>query len=386
MTARQRLFASLEGKQTDRVPIWLLFPYHPTYYYVDVRNHPDYKPIFEASKKYAIMLNRRNLGVPSDARMLCVRKNSIPLFALEVTYRSEELQKGRVKIIREHIEFNDRSIFEEHQISESGNKIKKPINSDADLEFFCSLPVETDEKRLYSDLDARLPEYQVEKQEFPEEYGAMMLDLGEPINPLYIGSNLEEYSLWSITQSELVKDFLERNMERLKIIYKWCLERDLADVFFLVGTELASPPLVSRDTFNEWVVPYDKELIDLIHSYGKKVIQHYHGQIRDVLSEFLYMGADAIHTIEAPPIGNCTFTQAYEEVGDKITLIGNIQYDDFRSFSKKQMIAAINSVLDECKGKRFILSPSAGPFIESLPKQMIENYITFMETAWNYPW
>ncbi|WP_146684666.1 uroporphyrinogen decarboxylase family protein [Limihaloglobus sulfuriphilus] len=385
MTARERLFACLEGKATDRVPVWLLFPYHPSHYYVDVRNYPDYKPIFDASKKYALMLNRRNLGIPSDARLLSVRKNSIPLFTPEVSYRSEVFEQDGAKILREHIVYRGRSIFEEQHMCESGSRIKKPINSDSDLEFFCSLPVETDERRIRRELETRLPEYQKEKQEFPKKYGSMMLDLGEPIIPLYAGANLEEYSLWSITQKELVKDFLDRNMQRLRIIYKWSLENDLADIYFLVGTELASPPLVSRETFRNWIVDYDKELIDMIHSYGKKVIQHYHGQIREVLSEFSYMGADAIHTIEAPPIGNCTLTQAYKELGDNVTLIGNIQYDDFRSFSKNQMAAAINSVLDECRGRRFILSPTAGPFLEPLPRQMIENYITFMETAWNYP-
>ena len=90
------------------------------------------------------------------------------------------------------------------------------------------------------------------------------------------------------------------------------------------------------------------------------------------------MAPDALHTIEAPPVGNCTFTQAFEAVNDNITLIGNIQYEDFRSFTKEQMIEAVTKVLDECKDKRLILSPSAGPFLEPLPKQMIDNYITFM--------
>ena len=386
MTARERLFASLDGKPTDRVPIWLLFPYHPTYYYVDVRNHPDYRPIYEASKKYAIMLNRRNLGVPLDVSKLRLRKESIPLFTPEVAYRSEDENKDGLKISREYIEYKGQSIFEEIQTTTFGSKVKKPIDSDEALEFFCSLPIETNTKRLEAELEKRLTDYLREKAEFPEEYGAMMLDLGEPIIPIYFGAKLEEYAVWSLMHSDRIKEFQDRAMQRLRIIYKWVLERDLADIYFLVGTELASPPLVSRDTFQKWIVPYDKELIDMIHSYDKKVIQHYHGQIRDVLSEFSYMGADAIHTIEAPPVGNCTFTQAYKEVGDEITLIGNIQYEDFRSFSKKQMVAAVNAVLDECKGKRFILSPSAGPFLEPLPKQMIENYITFMETAWNYPW
>ena len=176
MTARERLFASLEGKQTDRVPIWLLFPYHPTYYYVDVRNHPDYRPIYEASKKYAIMLNRRNLGVPLDVSKLRLRKESIPLLTPEVAYRSEDENKDGLKISREYIEYKGQSIFEEIQTTTFGSKVKKPIDTDEALEFFCSLPIETNTKRLEAELEKRLTDYLREKAEFPEEYGAMMLD------------------------------------------------------------------------------------------------------------------------------------------------------------------------------------------------------------------
>jgi len=386
MTARERLFAALDGQCTDHVPVWLLFPYHPTRYYVDVRTHLGYIQIFEASKKYAIMLNRRNMGISSDLARLRKCKESLPLFTPEVTYRSEDYEKNGVKISRDYIHYKGKSIFEEIQTAPSTTKVKKPINSDEDLEFFCSLPIETDRQRLETELEKILPAYLREKKEFPEEYGSMMLDIGEPIIPLYHGANLEKYAIWSITQNDRVADFLNRAMERLRIIYKWCLEHDLADIYFLVGAELASPPLVSRNTFEKWIVPYDKELIDMIHSYDKKVIQHYHGQIREVLPSFVEMAPDGLHTIEAPPVGNCTFTEAYRAVNDKITLIGNIQYEDFRSFAKEQMIKAVNSVLDECKGKPFILSPSAGPFIENIPQNMAENYITFMETAWKYPW
>jgi hypothetical protein len=96
------------------------------------------------------------------------------------------------------------------------------------------------------------------------------------------------------------------------------------------------------------------------------------------------MGPDGLHTIEAPPIGNCTFTQAYAAVGNRITLIGNIQYDDFRALDGAGMAQAVRDVLAECRGRRLILSPSAGPFDENPPPRLIENYLTFMETAWNW--
>lgn len=49
--------------------------------------------------------------------------------------------------------------------------------------------------------------------------------------------------------ADAVRAFLDRVMIQKRIVYRWCLERELADVYFLVGSELASPPLVSRATF-----------------------------------------------------------------------------------------------------------------------------------------
>ncbi len=386
MTARERLFAILNGEQTDHVPIWLLFPYHATDYYIDVREHPKYKIIFEVSKKYAIMLNRRSLGAAPHAPKLQLRMSGLPLYEKSVNcYRKESIHQSD-RVIKDIIEYRSDRIYEETCYSKDGTRVKKPLNSIEQLEYFCSLPIETDQNRLHEALEDQLPVYLKEKEEFPLDYGAMMLDMGEPILPLYFAANLDEYPLWSITHNSLVKKFLDRVMERLRIIYRWCLEHDLADVYFLVGSELASPPMFSPATFREWIVPYASEIIDVIHSYDKKVVQHYHGQIKEILPEFLTMAPDALQTIEAPPIGNCTIQEAFSIVQDKMTLIGNIQYDDFYRFNSEQMKRAVVNVLDECKGQKFILSPTAGPYLQNISDEMIQNYIVLMETAWQYKW
>jgi hypothetical protein len=59
MTSRERLFAALEGRPVDRVPVWLLFPYRSPGCYADVRANPRYRSVFEASRERAIMLDRR---------------------------------------------------------------------------------------------------------------------------------------------------------------------------------------------------------------------------------------------------------------------------------------------------------------------------------------
>ena len=373
MTSRERLFAALVGEPTDHVPIWLLFPYHTTGYYVDVRTLPNYCPIFEMSKRYAIMLNRRNF--------------SVALHTPEVTRWRETFEEGGTRVTREYLEYRDESIYSEVRQSASGRVQKKLLDTDADLEFYCSLPINVDQKRIKQQLDQQLPQYLQEREAFPEVYGAMMLGLGEPTGTLYHASNLESYAIWSLTHDAMVVELLDRIMERTRIIYRYCLERDLADVYFLVGSELASPPLVKRDTFQRWSMWYAKELIEMVHAAGRLAIQHYHGQIREILPDFLETAPDGLHTIEDPPIGDCTFAQAYETVGDAITLIGNIQYDEFRSLSSEGMRAKVLAVLEECRGRRLILSPTAGPFDPEIPTSMVENYLTFMQTAWDYgPW
>jgi hypothetical protein len=261
-------------------------------------------------------------------------------------------------------------------------RIRKPLSSEEDLAAFCRLPIETDPRRLGAALEEALAGHRRERAGFPEEYGATMLDLGEPIGQLYARSELTEYPIWSLTCDGMVRELLDRLMERMRAIYGFCLERDLAEVYFLVGSELASPPMVSRETFRRWVVPCARELIGMIHARGRLAIQHYHGQIREILPDFLDMAPDGLHTIEAPPTGNCTMSQAYEVLGDRITLIGNIQYDCFRSYRPGQMRAAVRGLMDECRGRRFILSPSAGPYEESIDERMQANYLEFMEAGW----
>ncbi len=341
VTPRERLLAALEGRPTDHVPVWLLFPFHPTGYYVDVRQHPAYRPLHELALERCVTLNRRNPG-------------GIPL--LRANADPARTPPGK-------------------------------IETDEDLEAFCSLPIETDEAVLRPALDRFAAHCRTERAEFPERAGAMMLDLGEPVGRLYHSSNLESFAIWSLTHRALIEDYLDRMMRHLRILYRHTLEHDLADVYFLVGSELAAPPLVSLEVFNRWIVPYAQELTGLVRAYGKKSIQHFHGQIRELLPGFRTMGADALHTIEAPPVGNCTFTQAYQGLGNGITLIGNIQYDDFRSLGEAQMRQAVRDVLAECKGRRLILSPSAGPFDPAPSDAFVRNVRTFVDEAWRHgPW
>lgn len=365
MTSRERLFAALCGQSTDHVPVWLLFPYHRLGCYVDVRTLPAYRPVVELAERQAITLNRRIY-------------HNLPLYTPDVTITREDRGNG---VIRTTLEGPGNVRL----YSEYGPGYKKPLlDRDEDLEAWATLPFLTDPAAIHPLLETHLDAYRTECREFPADIGAMMLALGEPIGPVYGQSNLESYAIWSLTHNDLILSILDRLMQRYRAIYQWCLERRLAEVYFLVGSELASPPLLSKTTFQQWIIPYARELISMVRSAGAFAIQHYHGQILEILDGFVEMNPHALHTIEAPPVGNCTFTQAFDATHDKITLIGNIQYDEFRSRTPGEMRQAVRDVLDECRGRPLILSPSAGPFDADPPPRLIENYLAFMDEAWRY--
>ncbi|RMD73291.1 MAG: hypothetical protein D6820_18855 [Lentisphaerae bacterium] len=372
-TPRERFWKVIHGEPTEHVPVWLLFPYARYGSYVDVYDIEAYRPVCELIPSMAITLNRRN--VPA------------PLHTPEVIRSSgeETLPDGRIRKWQT-LEYKGRSLTSLHEFSPQGQtlKRKKLLSSDEDLEFYCSLPLETSRERIERHLQEWRVRYERERESFPAEMGEMMLSTGEPIGDLEPYCELDSYAVWSMTHADLIQDFLHRAMERHRIIYEYCLAEDLAPVFFMVGSELAAPPMVRPEIFERWIVPFAQELIDRVRQRGKVVIQHFHGQIRDILDGFRRMHAHALHTIEEPPVGNCTLEYAREMLGGDVTLIGNIQYDELRSADCEQIRGRVVQLLERTRGWRFILSPTAGPFDPEPEANVIDNYVTILQTAYHW--
>ncbi len=359
MTNRERILGTLRGESVDRTPIWLLFPWDHTSYYTDVRNEPSYAPVVAAMKEKASILNRRNFD--------------IDVFSTD--FRRAFPDKSFPVVLARELNANAVTAGNTSSLIAAG----RFLDSEEDLETFLSLPVLDDKRAVDAALERQLPRYLGERAAFPLDSGAMMLDLGEPIGVLYHAANLLEYPVWSVTHRDEISAFLRRLQAHFLAKYRFCLDRDLADVYFLVGSELAAPPMVGPEAFHDWIMPFQKELIDLIRSYGKLSITHFHGQIRDRLEDFIALGPDGLHTIEEPPVGNCPLSEALDLVNNRITLIGTIQYDEFRALQTEQMRAEVRRVLDTAKGRRFILSPSAGPFHPQLDGHMRDNYLAFLD-------
>lgn len=355
LTSRERLLRLFGGKDIDRVPIWLLFPWHRLGCYADVYNNLDYAAIVERIKRGDCdSLDRRNTD-----NGFCYNANP------DIKHHTAG---GVTTLTAPGLTFT-RGV-----INEDGRKrVKFYVEDPADLLAILSIPYVPP----VPDVDT----LRREREEFGDR-GLFMMDLGDPLGPLYNLMAAGDFAMATATDYDILETFLQEMEGRVLSLYRACLEADVADCYFIVGCEFAGPPLVSPERFRQMSARYVRGICDLIRSYGKISILHYHGNLLRVREGVREINPDALHTIEAPPIGDCTLTQAREILTDT-ALIGNLQYDDLVRLPTDEIESSVKAIHEEAKG-RFILSPTAGPYEDTLSTHAQENYLRFIDAGLKY--
>ena len=357
LTSRERLLRLFAGQDIDRVPIWLLAPFHRVPFYADIYNIDAYRPLVQAIEQHCDTFDRRY-----PERGFCY--NVHPDIIAEPI--ATEHRKGQ------RVTYRDKT-FERFVSSGEGMTYSKYfVTEPEDLDSILELP--------YLAPTPPLAPLQSEKDELGQR-GLCMMDLGDPLEPLYHLCSAEDFSIWTLTDYEALLHFTDEMYKRVFALYKYYLDSNIPDAYFIVGAEFAGPPLVSPSKFGELCRRYVKGLVDLIRDYGKISIIHYHGQLSQVLDEFALMQSDGLHTIEAPPIGDCSFTLAREKLGRDMALIGNVQYGDLAHESVDEIRAQVKSIMDEAKNGKLILSPTSGPFDPTPSPKLIENYLAFIQAG-----
>ena len=364
MKSRERLTRLFQGKEIDRIPIWLLSPFHKIQWYPDIYSIPEYAPLIPYIDAYCDTFNRRYYS-----RAFCYSASE------KIHLSEEKTQLDDGFKMTNTISCGALSLSKSYVRTSKGSTLTSYVKTIDDLDIVLQMPFEP--------LQPDVSSYFIEKKELGDK-GLMMLDLGDPLEILYHLMSAEDFSIFSLTEYNKILEFTDIMYVRIYDWYKYFLERDVGEVFFIVGAEFAGPPLVSPNKFNELSVRYVKGLVDLVRSYGKWSIVHYHGNLFQILEGLKVVGMDGLHTIEAPPIGNCTLTQARQVLGEQTILIGNLQYDDLQNKSADEIDKAVFDIMQEGKSGKFIISPSAGPYDGKPDKKIIDNYITFIKSAIKY--
>jgi len=122
-------------------------------------------------------------------------------------------------------------------------------------------------------------------------------------------------------------DFYKEDYERA---YKKCKGR--IDIF-LIYSDFSGQngPLISRQMFREFVAPYLKEMIDLIHELGAYCMFHSCGLLYPYINELIELGVDILDPIQ--PIGESMKPEnLLNEFGGRICFHGGIDTQNLLPF------------------------------------------------------
>lgn len=150
-----------------------------------------------------------------------------------------------------------------------------------------------------------------------------------------------------------------------------------------ISSPFAGMGFISREFYEEFVVPYEKQIVEAIKSKCKYVYLHTCGAINDRLELMIKSGISGLECLDPYPIGNVDLKDAFLRIGEKIFIKGNIDSVNTLLLGEdKKVENDIVNIINIGKkyGKGFILSTacSIAPLVKRerilLLSELIDKY------------
>ncbi len=149
-------------------------------------------------------------------------------------------------------------------------------------------------------------------------------------------------------------------LHRRKVVFIHSLEGARYDILELGGGD-ASSTVISPKLFEEFVAPYDSELIALAHEAGQRISYHTCGGMMPMLDLIADMNPDAMETFTPPAMGGDTdLREAKNRIGDRVCMIGGFdQFHFLVGCTPEETRAEVRRCFEEAgEGGGFVLCPS----------------------------
>ncbi len=160
--------------------------------------------------------------------------------------------------------------------------------------------------------------------------------------------------------------------------YSVALGETAVDCIGMQG-HMAGGSTTSPDFFHEYVMPYEKRVVDAIRNAGKFSVYHNCGFAKNLYGNYRDIGMTVWETVSEAPRGDNTLSEAKAVLGDRICLLGNLDQVAFLKRAVPHEVAArTREIVSIGKpGGRFIFSTS--DFLEK--NTPLENVVTMIEAA-----
>jgi len=387
MTSRQRQLAAMRRQAPDRVPIYIRGVNPQDAKWVASR-HPSYAPLIEAVARHGDVRGGVALG------------GGLFLTACEVPTTEERRPAGDWVNVTTTIRTPAGDLTARRWESPAGHPgmtCEFPVKTEAEVARALSVPYEPPVPRVdewlaaVEDLGERGPSTSSGP---PREAGGpsraesrgglILIGFTNPLGHVHdlLGSTL--LAEWSITNRDSISRLTRILAERLEhIVSRWLADPRLVEpVFASAGQEYAGPPLLSPRDFREFCVEVERPISDRIHRRGGLLHVHCHGPMNAIIEDLVELGADCLHPVEAPPMGDLPLAEAKARVGRDLCLEGNLQVGDIFLFETRDFIPVVERAMgDGMPGGGFILAPSASPYPPVLSDRARDNYLAMIETG-----
>ena len=185
----------------------------------------------------------------------------------------------------------------------------------------------------------------------------LILGPGGLFETIYEACGLENFFLYIYDNPSFIRRLFDLQKKFIIELGKYTIDHGAEAIVLGDDSAFKSGPLMSPKLFEKYLFPRYKEIVNIFHKKGAKVILHSDGDTHLIIDGWIKCGFDAIHPWE-PPMMN--LKEAKEKWGDKICLCGNVDCGITLVYGPKQRI--INEVKqcikDAAEGGGYMLSSS----------------------------
>ncbi len=367
MNRRERLMASIRGEPVDRPPV--------SFYEIDgsqdtdnpdpfnIYSHPSWKPLIELARDKSDRIIMKSVPF----------KNIPPDPVAELTRSESQIDAQGSRFTTTTIKAGKRMLTTRHRRNPDIDTtwVLEPFLKDTeDIKAWLALP----ESPLGGEPDAG-EILKIEKD--LGNAGIVMLDSGDPLCSAAELFEMGQFTITAMTEPELFR----RIMDRFARTY-WYRTEAIARalpgrLWRIYGPEYASEPYLPPHLFRDYVVPYDKPMVESIQRYGGFARIHCHGRLTSILDHIAATGCVGLDPIEPPPQGDMELIAVRKKVGRQMTLFGNLEASDIENLEPPAFEQKIMQAIHEGtagQGRGFVLMPSACPYGRILSARSLANY------------
>ncbi len=222
-------------------------------------------------------------------------------------------------------------------------------------------------------------------QERVGDHGVVMNTTADPSCMTAELFELRHFCLFSWHHRDLVAELVDAFARLMAPKFAVEAEYRLGDVMRICGPEYYTPPFLPPDHFEQFVVPYCRDIVQTLESAGIFPRLHCHGRIREVLPHIVATGARGLDPIEPPPDGDITLGEVKEKHGDRLVLFGNTELKALETLEPNAIDALVKQQMDEGKpGGGYVLMPTAAPISEPLSPKTEANYFAWIDAGLRY--